>query len=221
MSRAFLLSLVATLSVACTTASTTKQTTVAATLVAPTSQGPAPEIELAKDASQATRERLLSARQQNLARLKLYIDAGAFPKNQVQPGLLNVFQDDDGHLCAVANLINLDGHTKLIGSTALANNYIVLATLNQGPLVDWILDSGFTQEEIAAIQVPYMGELGSAKENQVAPILAQQELNNFREQEVKRLQSALGAVHSQLVANTASSIEVALLRINPPQIAAR
>ncbi len=191
------------------------------TLVAPTEQEPAPKLKLPNDASRAIRERLQSARQQNLARLKIYIDAGAFPKNQVQPGLLNVFQDDEGHLCAVANLINLDGHIKLIESTALANNYIVLAKLDRGPLVDWILDSGFTQEEIAAIQVPYMGEFGSGKKNQVArPILAQQELRKFREQEVQRLQSALGAVHTQLVANTASSIEVAVQRVvNPPQIA--
>ena len=221
MSRIALLSLVCTLAAACTSATTTKPTTIAATSITAAPQEQAPEKPEVSVDPQATRDNLQRARRQNLARLRMYIDAGVFPKNQVQPGLLNVFQDDEGHLCAVANLINWDGHTKLIASTTSTDNYIVLAQVDQGPLLNWILNSGLTQEEIGMIQVPYMGEF-SMGEDSAAPLLAQQEINDFREQEIKRLQDTLGVVHTQLVANTASSIEVALQRVvNPTKIATR
>lgn len=167
--------------------------------------------------AQEIRRALLASRQQNLTRLQQYIDAGVFPKNKVQPGLLNVFQDDEGHLCAVANLINLDGYTELISTTAVSDNYIVLAQQDSGPVVDWILASGFTQEEIGKIQVPYMGESNPPLLQELDEDLVRRQLAEFRRLEVQRLQSALTAVHAALVANTESSIDVALQRVISPK----
>ena len=46
--------------------------------------------------------------------------------------------------------------TALVDKVAEQNNFIRLADVSQGPLMDWILTSGFTQDEIVAIQEPFM-----------------------------------------------------------------
>ena len=40
-------------------------------------------------------------------------------------------------------------------ATADATSFLVLRDVHEGPLLDWILSSGFTQEEIALVQEPY------------------------------------------------------------------
>jgi hypothetical protein len=153
------------------------------------------------------RHKLATARAHNLVRLEAYARAGAFPKNQVQPGTLNVFRDNEGHLCAVANLINLDGHTSLINATATDDNFIVLASVTEGPLLDWILTSGFTQEEIGMIQVPYMGEFQGPE-----PVIDEQQLAVIRAQEVERVRTALLEVHRALTENSQQSLDIAAQR---------
>lgn len=168
-----------------------------------------PESAVETKQSQLRRD-LLAARTQNLERLDTYIRQGAFPVNQVQQGMLNVFRDNEEHLCAVANLIALDGHTALINTTAANDNFIVLANVHEGPLQEWILASGFTQEEIGMIQKPYMGEFNNER-----PIVNPVEIATFREQEVERLQHVLRGVHTQISENTNASIEVAIRRATP------
>ena len=58
--------------------------------------------------------------------------------------------------CAAATIIKMSGQDALVNRVAEQNNFVRLADVEQGPLMDWILTSGFTQDEIAAIQEPFM-----------------------------------------------------------------
>lgn len=100
------------------------------------------------------RAALAARRALQLERLRAYRDAGVFPRNRVSPDVINVFRDENGLLCAVANLIHLDGELALVAKTARENNYVKMGALEKGALYNWILASGFTSEEIAAIQLP-------------------------------------------------------------------
>ena len=102
------------------------------------------------------RASLADARARHIQHLRDYAAAGEFPRNRIAPGMINVFIDEDGRLCAVANLMVKGGARALVDATAKANNTIVLGDVTDGPLMDWMLRSGFTQEEIAVIQEPYM-----------------------------------------------------------------
>jgi len=100
------------------------------------------------------RDALAKRRALQIKRLRAYKEARLFPRNRVSDGVINVFRDEDGLLCAVANLIWLDGDLELVEETAKDSNTIKMGTLESGPLYDWILYSGFTRDEIAAIQLP-------------------------------------------------------------------
>ncbi len=154
------------------------------------------------------RERLTARRQLNLDRLHAYALAGQFPINDVRPGMLNIFIDDEGHICAAANLIHLDGHKDLVKSTAKKSNYIVLAQVKQGPLMNWMLTSGFTQEEIALIQEPYFFD-----DRVIEPAPAPQPKLTKREIEVARVRGVLLAVHKQLSANSKKSLDLLAERL--------
>ncbi|MFO0548161.1 MAG: hypothetical protein U0271_07220 [Polyangiaceae bacterium] len=118
-------------------------------------------IETPKDPvkKETTREHLAKNRARHLEQLNAYWKAKSFPINRDLNIIGNVFRDEDGHLCAVANMIDKDGgNADLLDETAKNNNFIRLIDVHEGPLYDWVLTSGFTQEEIAMIQVPYMPE---------------------------------------------------------------
>lgn len=206
MSRLLVLALFCTSALACTKAAAPHATTPSGTLVPPPTPEPRQD-----ELRQELRQELAAARSQNLARLQTYAETGAFPTNQTQPGLLNVFRDAEGHLCAVANLINLDGHTDLIDTTAGDDNFIVLAEVDSGPLLGWILESGFTQEEIGMIQVPYMGEFEDGEFGEL-PVLAEPQLAEMRSDEVARVRAALIDVHRNISANTLAALDLAVQR---------
>jgi len=104
-------------------------------------------------------DQLAQRRALNIARLHDYRMASVYPHNRVVPGQANVFIDEDGRHCAVANLMRLDGEDELVALTAATNNLVVLADVHDGPLNDWMLSSGFTRDEIARIQEPYFFEI--------------------------------------------------------------
>jgi hypothetical protein len=141
----------------------------------------------------SARERLAKNRARHLDRLHAYWKAGVFPRNEQLPIVGNVWRDSSGHLCAAANLINLDGHTELVDRTAKENNFVRLADVKEGDLHEWILQSGFTQEEVAMIQVPYM------------PIR-----QISMEEERERLQQHLAGVEERLRDDTEQSLQIAL-----------
>ena len=132
------------------------------------------------------------------------MEAGVFPINDVQPGALNVFMGPSGHLCAVANLMAFDGEGAMVDATAAATNYVRLADVHEGALYDWILASGFTQEEIARIQEPYFFQEARLEQDQ-------RERNMQRERQ--RLQRVLNATLARLSRTTDRSLEIALDRL--------
>lgn len=150
----------------------------------------------AKDETTVVRNKLAQTRARHLDQLHAYWQQGEFPQNELSPRIANVFRDDIGRLCAVANMIQKDGgNDALIDQTARDNNMIRLADVESGPLYDWILTSGFTQEEIAMIQVPYMPPRQMSEE-----------------QERARIQERLSNVEDRLRDDTEQSIEVAAQR---------
>ena len=101
---------------------------------------------------------LAKRRATNLAGFRAYQAAGVFPHNFVKDGALNVWLDQEGRLCAAATLIAATNRD-LAMSIAPINDFIRLADVKDGALMDWMLTSGFTQEEIVAIQEPFMGRM--------------------------------------------------------------
>lgn len=108
--------------------------------------------------SPPTREEVRAAlaqrREHNLEAFRGYIAKGIYPHNTYRAGPLNVWRDENGHLCAAATMISKDGHDELAQDTAKDNNNIRLLDVTKGELLDWMLTSGFTIEEIDQIQEP-------------------------------------------------------------------
>lgn len=97
---------------------------------------------------------LKARRAKNLKAFVAYRKGGVYPHNTWRRGPLNVWQDANGHLCAAATMIDKDGKHDLVTETAATNNQIRLLDVTDGALMDWILTSGFTIEEIDRIQAP-------------------------------------------------------------------
>jgi hypothetical protein len=174
------------------------------------------EVPSATVDSDALRQELARRRSIHLEQLLAYANAGEFPANTVAGGPLNIFIDDDGHVCAAANLIKLDGHGALVKKTAKTDNYIVLASVNKGPLLDWMLTSGFTQEEIAQIQEPYMPitDIEPQEDPRIAaptPHFAAPPITPAEER--ARVQNVLRGVHKLLSANSQKSLYLATQRL--------
>lgn len=161
---------------------------------------PRPEVSRAQ-----VRAKLLANRAANLARFRAYQRGGVFPSNTYSDAKLNVWRDESGHFCAAATIIRMSGMTELVDRVAEQTNFIRLADVKQGPLMDWILTSGFTQDEIAAIQEPMMPVVTDPIEPVVDP--------QMRTVEDQRLIKKYKQVDRMLVKNQRASIEVAVDRL--------
>jgi len=106
----------------------------------------------------ALRKELAARREANLKRFHAYRKARIYPHNSYESGAVNVWRDADGHLCAVATMVFKDGLEQLTDATATDNNFIKISDVTSGPLADWVLTSGFTQEELVMIQWPSYAE---------------------------------------------------------------
>lgn len=153
------------------------------------------------------RAALLQARKANLARFRAYQKKGVFPSNTFGDGKLNVWRDDAGHFCAAATLILMSGNDDLVTRVAEQNNFIRLADVKQGPLMDWILTSGFTQAEIAAIQEPFM-DVREPSEPTLAVVDPA-----LRAAEDARLKAKYKQVDRMLVKNQNKSLDLAVDRL--------
>jgi len=184
------------------------QTATPANPVTTTAPTTAPTQATAPDAV-AVRATLAARRQLQINRLRAYRNAGAFPINREQPGKLNIFIDDDGAICAAANLMWQDGKSDLVRKTALADNYLRLVTVTEGPLMSWMLTSGLTQHEIDRIQEPYM----MIEEPEPGPQIAA---------EVDRLQKHFDLVLAELERDAEASLDAAtaLVMAQPALLAA-
>lgn len=141
---------------------------------------------------------LAKRRALQIQRLVAYRRARVFPRNRISQSVINVFRDERGLLCAIANLVYLDGRLGLVEKTAKENNTVKMGTLESGPLYDWILTSGLTQEEIAFAQLPDM-PVGPGPD--------------WIERENERIVAHLEAVEKKLEENTAASLTIAVNRL--------
>jgi hypothetical protein len=152
----------------------------------------------------AVRDALIKARHRNLYAFRQYQKKGVFPSNTYSDKQLNVWRDADGHFCAAATIIR-SSDVALVDRVAEQNNFIRLADVTQGPLMDWILTSGFTQEEIVAIQAPFV-PVSEPKQPQIVDA-------RLRKAEDARLRAKYKVVDRMLVANEKKSLEVAVDRL--------
>ena len=119
---------------------------------APAEIMPKPDALVSRD---MVRRALAARRARSLDAFEAYQSAGAFPRNSYTSRPLNVWRDEGGHFCAAATIIKMSGQDELVDRVAEQSNFIRLADVKQGPLMDWILTSGLTQDEIALIQEPF------------------------------------------------------------------
>ena len=115
---------------------------------------PAEDHLVAPPSRDEVRKALAARRDHNVASFRAYRKAGIYPHNFVRPGPLNVWRDRDGHLCAAATMLDKDGQHEIVLKTAETNVNIRLLDVTTGPLMDWMLTSGLTIEEIDRIQAP-------------------------------------------------------------------
>ena len=167
------------------------------------------------------RAKLASNRAANLARFRAYQAKGVFPSNVYANTKLNVWLDEDGHYCAAATIIQMSGNDELVAQTAEDNNFIKLGDVTQGALMDWILTSGLTQAEIAAIQEPFMPVGGRMR--QPMPIEAPPPvIITKRTTEDQRLGKKYSQVEAQIVKSREKSLDLATDRLmKSPELAAQ
>ena len=165
---------------------------------------PAEAAAATTDPTEAWRALLAARRATNIARLRAYADAGVFPRNVQQPGMLSLFLDEEGRPCAMAHLIQASGHDDLVRRTAEQDNHVQLGAVADGPLLAWILTSGLTQEEAALVQEPDMF-LGGLDDPAVQQVVL--------EAEVDRLRAHFHAAALQLEARSDVGLETALSRL--------
>jgi hypothetical protein len=158
----------------------------------------------------AVRAELVKIRHRNLENFRAYEKAGVFPSNVYQPNELNVWRDQDGHFCAAATIIRMSGQTALVDRVAEQNNFIRLADVSQGPLMDWILTSGFTQEELVAIQKPFMPVTEKPVPAPIDPVVVDAKL---RAAETARLRAIYHQVERDLVKNEKRDLDLATDRL--------
>jgi hypothetical protein len=94
---------------------------------------------------------LAGRRAQIIGWLHDYRVAGVYPTDAAgQP--LSVFVDAKGVRCPMAELIHKSGRDDLVAAVQREHNAVRLADVHAGPLYDWMLASGLTQEEVALVQ---------------------------------------------------------------------
>ena len=109
-----------------------------------------------------------------------------------------MWRDREGHLCAAATMISRSGARKLVNQVAKTDNFIRLADVTDGALLDWILTSGLTHAEVVAIQEPFMG-----REEPMRP-------RDWRTAEDARLRTRYAEVQRMLASDRAASLDAAI-----------
>ena len=105
---------------------------------------------------------LAKNRQQQIKRLRDYMNRGTFPLNEGEsPKAVPIFVDRHDTHCAVGHLMHLDGKDAEISQIVRENNLVRIRDVHGGNMVQWIRTSGFTQEEAAMIQPGYPIDLAA------------------------------------------------------------
>jgi hypothetical protein len=156
------------------------------------------------------RAALAEARAQNVASFHAYIRNGRYPNNVYTRRAANVWRDQQGNFCAAATIMVMSGNEKLATQIAEDNNFMRLADIKQGPIMDWILLTGFTQEELVMIQKPFnpVTQRPQLEPEQMVTIDAK-----LRAAENARLRAKYKAVDKALAAAAAKSLDIATDRL--------
>ncbi len=163
----------------------------------------------------AVRARLASARATNVGAFVRYEQGRVYPSNTTKAGLLNVWRDADGHLCAAATMIDRSGAHELVKHIGDTDNNLRLATIHDGPVMDWILESGLTQEEVVIIQAPFVPVV---QEPRPAPQMVDAGL---RAKETARLAVIYKQTEKMLAAEQQAALDTATDRLMAhPELAA-
>jgi hypothetical protein len=158
-----------------------------------------------------SRRTLADHRKEQITRLHDYAIAGVFPENPVASSPpVHMFKDPQGRRCAVANLIHLDGLDDVVDRMVVEHNDVVVADQDSGPLHDWVLTSGLTNEEVRRIQGAGFGGMGFG-DAKAAKRVAEQ----------MATQDRLAAIEKELVEATDASVEIALGRLEQSELATR
>lgn len=175
----------------------------------PASGAPSAQVETSINRA-AVRAKLAKQRAANLQRFRAYQQKGEFPSNTYLNQRLNVWIDADGKLCAAATIINASGMSDLVMQTAQDNNFIRLGDVRDGALMDWILTSGLTQDEIAAIQEPFDPVSDMPTEQEPMPIKVAVPARKVEDQ---RLAAKYKQVERQIVRSQRASLDIATDRL--------
>ncbi len=151
----------------------------------------------------AVRKALAARRDHNRAAFRAYWTAGVYPQNTERVGPLNVWRDANGHLCAAATMIDKDGKHDLVMATAKSNNHIRLLDVTDGPLLDWLMTSGLTLEEIDRIQAPMVRP----------PPRPEQTAQEMAAAETKRLKDGYVATDQYLIDHEKAGLDEAVARL--------
>jgi hypothetical protein len=159
------------------------------------------------------RAALAAARGKNLAALAEYRKRGRFPQYDGQrsfgvPSVAHriferepVFIDERGVSCAVAHLMQKSGWGQQAEAIAEADVHVRVERVVDGPLLDWILRSGLTHDEVTLIQPDYEALIRESKRALL--------------RETRRLSRHFEEVERQLRLNAAISLDIALARLVP------
>jgi len=179
-------------------------------VAAPEAEAPAITMRAAPEKA-AVRKALEKRRAKNLAAFRSYRKGGVYPHNTWRFGPLNVWIDKQGHLCAAATMIDKDGKHELVVETGRTNNQIRLMNVTEGALLDWIMMSGFTIEEIDRIQMPMIGDEGRLPD----------EMRDWSAEDA-RLRKAYAVTDAWLVKRAKAGLDLATERVlQNPELAWR
>ncbi|HEY4056045.1 MAG TPA: hypothetical protein VGM39_05525 [Kofleriaceae bacterium] len=158
----------------------------------------------------AVRAALEEARTNSLDAFKTYMTNQTYPSNTYTKGTLNVWRDADGHYCAAATIIRISGRLAISEDVANTSNNLRLITVKDGVLMDWILTSGLTQQEVDRIQMPF---IGVAPDGRQGPVWAGDVDQKKKTAETARLLKAYRATYAALQKNDKASLELAVNRL--------
>ena len=150
------------------------------------------------------RAALEQARSESISAFQVYMTNQIYPSNTSAPGKLNVWRDADGHYCAAATIIRTSGRFAISEGVASSNNNLRLINVKDGVLMDWILTSGLTQQEIDRIQEPFM----DVREDRQATIDRDKKVA-----ETARLVKTYKATYAALEKNEKASLDIAVNRL--------
>ena len=114
-----------------------------------------------RDISRLSADQQMS-RLNNLDVLHRYNGAGLFPVNSLHTNRQPYFIDHNNTYCAAGYLMKESGADELARAISKTQNYSYLKDIQHPKLMDWVVRSGLTLDELALIQPGYPGDWPAA-----------------------------------------------------------